>query len=337
MDLRPGDDRGSNRFDTRRAISGSDSVTFELITMGRLGVDLYPLQSGLALGDITTFGRFLGGSAANVAVAAARHGRRTALISRTGADEFGRYLRDELERLGVDNRFVSTVPSLPTPITFCEIHPPDHFPITFYRYPKAPDMEIRPEELDIDVIASSDLFWMTTTGLSDEPSRSAHHLALEARGEPGHTILDLDYREAFWDSPEEARGQIDEILAKVSIVVGNLRECEVAVGETDPVEIAKRLLDRGPRVVIVKLGPDGVMGFDESGTVSVGAIEVDVVNGLGAGDAFGGALCHGVLSGWSLGRTLEFANTAGAIVAGRLECSTAMPYTEEVLAALPEG
>lgn len=309
-------------------------MPFEVITMGRLGVDLYPLESGVALGDVTRFGRFLGGSAANVAVASARHGRNTALISRTGADEFGRYLREELERLGVSSRYVSAVPDLPTPITFCEIHPPDHFPITFYRYPKAPDMEIRPGELDPEAITDAGLFWVTTTGFSDEPSRSAHREALRIRGEREHTVLDLDYREAFWDSPDSARREISEIIGQVSIVVGNVTECEVAVGETDPVAIGDALLERGPRIAIVKLGPEGVMGFDETGVVSVPAVDVDVVNGLGAGDAFGGALCHGTLSGWSLQRTLEFANTAGAIVAGRLECSTAMPYTDEVLAAM---
>lgn len=310
-------------------------MAFEVITMGRLGVDLYPLESGVALGDVTKFGRFLGGSAANVAVASARHGRRTALISRTGADEFGRYLREELERLGVSSRYVSPVPDLPTPITFCEIHPPDHFPITFYRYPKAPDMEIRPEELDEGAITEAGLFWVTATGLSAEPSRSAHEDALRLRGGREHTVLDLDYREAFWDSPESARRQIAEVIDQVTIVVGNVTECQVAVGESDPVRIGEALLERGPRIAIVKLGPEGVMGFDDAGVVSVPAVDVDVVNGLGAGDAFGGALCHGLLSGWSLQRTLEFANTAGAIVAGRLECSTAMPYTDEVLAAMP--
>lgn len=309
-------------------------MPFEVITMGRLGVDLYPLESGVALGDVTRFGRFLGGSAANVAVASARHHRRTALISRTGADEFGRYLREELERLGVSSRYVTPVPGLPTPITFCEIHPPDHFPITFYRYPKAPDMEIRAEELDMEAIADCDLFWVTTTGLSDEPSRTAHKEALRARDGRGHTVLDLDYREAFWDGPDSARREISQIIDQVSIVVGNVTECEVAIGKTNPAEIAEALLERGPHTVIVKLGPRGVMGFDESGAVAVPAVHVDVVNGLGAGDAFGGALCHGILSGWSLEQTLEFANAAGAIVAGRLECSTAMPFTEEVLATM---
>lgn len=310
-------------------------MSFEVITMGRLGIDLYPLQSGVPLGSVTSFGRFLGGSAANVAVAAAMHGRRAALISRTGADDFGRFLRDELERLGVSSQFVSTVEWLPTPITFCEIHPPDHFPITFYRYPKAPDMEIEPDELDEEAVAGADLFWITTTGLSQEPSRSAHHRALRMRGEGRLTVLDLDYREQFWTSAEEARDELAEVLPAVDIVVGNLAECEVAVAESDPERAGRALLDRGPTTAVVKMGLEGVLGFESNGVVPVPPVEVDVVNGLGAGDAFGGALCHGLLAGWPLGRTLEFANTAGAIVASRLECSTAMPHTEEVMAAMP--
>jgi 5-dehydro-2-deoxygluconokinase len=310
-------------------------MSFEVVTMGRLGIDLYPLQSGVPLGSVTTFGRFLGGSAANVAVAAARHGRHTALISRTGADDFGRFLREELERLGVSSEYVTTVESLPTPITFCEIHPPDSFPITFYRYPKAPDMEIRADELDGDSIATAALLWITTTGLSDEPSRSAHHEALRMRGMAGLTVLDLDYREAFWRGAEEARREISRILPQVDVVVGNRAECKVATGESDPARAGELLARGGPSTVIVKLGPEGVMGFQSGEVVSVPPVEVEVVNGLGAGDAFGGALCHGLLAGWPLQRTLEVANTAGAIVATRLECSTAMPDTEEVLAAMP--
>jgi 5-dehydro-2-deoxygluconokinase len=309
-------------------------VTFEVITMGRLGIDLYPLQSGVPLGSVSSFGRFLGGSAANVAVAAARHGRRVALVSKTGADEFGRFLREELERLGVSSVFVSTVDHLPTPITFCEIHPPDHFPITFYRYPKAPDMEIEPEDLDEGEISAAHLFWITTTGLSDEPSRTAHHRALRMRGRTGQTVLDLDYRDQFWESEARARDEIAEVLPMVDVVVGNLTECEVAVGESDPERAASALMASGPGTAIVKMGPAGVLAADEAGVVTVAPAEVEVVNGLGAGDAFGGAICHGLLEGWPLGQTLEFANTAGAIVASRLECSTAMPYTDEVLAAM---
>lgn len=304
--------------------------------MGRLGVDLYPLQSGVGLEDVTSFGKFLGGTAANLAVAASLHGHSTALISRTGRDAFGRFLVRELERLGVDGRYVTAVDDLPTPITFCEIHPPDDFPITFYRYPKAPDMEIRAEELPRGEISEAGILWLTVSGLSDEPSRTAHLAALEARGGNGLTVLDLDYREDFWPSPEMARSRIGEVLGRVDVVVGNQTECRVAFGEEDPDRAAEAILATGAEVAIVKRGPEGVLARRGDVTVSVAPIEVEIVNGLGAGDAFGGALCHGLLSGWDLERTVRFANAAGAIVASRLECSTAMPTTEEVDALLKE-
>lgn len=311
-------------------------MSFDVIAIGRLGVDLYPLQSGVGLEDVESFGKFLGGTAGNLVVAAALHGRRTALISRTGDDAFGRFLVSELERLGVDARYVTPVPDLPTPITFCEIHPPDHFPITFYRYPKAPDMQIRSNELDLASIENAEILWLTVSGLSEEPSRSAHHAALAARGESGLTILDLDFRADFWDGPESARREIQRVLPDVDVVVGNQTECEVAVGESDPVTAAEALMSMGPDLAVVKRGPEGVLASRNGEVVSVPALEVDVVNGLGAGDAFGGALCHGLLAGWDLGRIIRFANVAGAIVASRLECSTAMPTTVEVEAAMEE-
>ncbi|HEX9623332.1 MAG TPA: PfkB family carbohydrate kinase, partial [Streptosporangiaceae bacterium] len=160
--------------------------------MGRVGVDLYPLQAGLSLADVTTFGKFLGGSATNVAVAAAKHGRRTAVITRTGDDPFGRFVHAALTALGVSDEFVSSVPGLPTPITFCEIFPPDNFPLWFYRFPKAPDLEIKADELDLDACRDAGVFWATVTGLSQEPSRDAHHAAWAARGRLPLTVLDLD-------------------------------------------------------------------------------------------------------------------------------------------------
>src|SRR5437764_8694330 len=141
--------------------------------MGRVSVDIYPLQVGVGLEDVETFGKYLGGSPTNVAVAAARHGHRTAVITRTGEDPFGRYIHTALRGYGVDDRFVTAVPGLPTPLAFCEIFPPDDFPLYFYRYPKAPDLEISAGELDHEAIQSAGVFWVTVTGLSQEPSRSA--------------------------------------------------------------------------------------------------------------------------------------------------------------------
>ena len=313
----------------------------EVVTIGRIGVDVYPHQVGVGLEDVTTFGKFLGGSATNVAVAAARLGRRTAVISRTGDDPFGRFVHASLRGFGVDDTWVTPVAGLPTPVTFCEIFPPDDFPLYFYRDPKAPDLCIEPGEIPADVVRGAGVFWATLTGLSEEPSRSAHERAWAIRGRRAHTVVDLDYRPMFWPDVESARAAAGLALENATIAIGNRQECEVAVGESDPERAAAALLDRGVEVAVVKQGPKGVLAVRRTagGVEShvVPPILVDVVNGLGAGDAFGGALCHGLLAGWPLRRTIELANAAGAIVAGRLECSTAMPTTTEVEAALAGG
>jgi 5-dehydro-2-deoxygluconokinase len=318
------------------AAASDDDAAFEVLTIGRVGVDLYPLQSGTRLQDVQTFGKFLGGSPTNVAVAAARHGRRSAVITRTGRDPFGIFIHQALRDLGVDDRFVTAVDGLPTPITFCEIFPPDDFPLFFYRYPMAPDLQIQESEIDLDAVRSASIYWSTMTGLSAEPSRRAHCAAWEARGRAPLTILDLDYRPTFWNDPGEAHAQMERVLAMVTIAVGNRLECEVAVGETDPDRAADALLDRGIELAIVKMGPEGVLARTHDARVEVAPFPVDVVNGLGAGDAFGGALCHGLLAGWPLERVLRFANAAGAMVASRLECSTAMPTSHEVERLLRE-
>lgn len=308
----------------------------DVLALGRLGVDIYPLQTGVGLESVETFGKFLGGSAANVAVAAARLGHDVRLVSRVGDDPFGRYLLAELERLGVDNRDVRVDDALKTPVTFCEVFPPNDFPLYFYRDPKAPDLNIAEDELDLAAVREARILWFTTTGLSVEPSRSTHHTALAARRE-GHTIFDLDYRPMFWASRDEARAQVDRALDHATVAVGNREECEVAVGETDPQRAADALLERGVELAIVKLGPAGVLAKTQDESVVVPPYPVDVVNGLGAGDAFGGSLCHGLLQGWGLEHILRFANIAGAIVASRLECSTAMPTSDEVERILAAG
>ena len=289
------------------------------------------------LEDVTSFGKFLGGSAANVSVAAAKYGHSAALISRVGNDPFGRFLLRELDRLGVDPRDVKVDEQFPTPVTFCEIFPPDDFPLYFYRQPKAPDLQIDNADLDLDAVRAAQIFWFTLTGLSEEPSRAAHHTALEARARKQHTILDLDYRPMFWADPAEATEQAAFGLAHSTVAVGNREECEVAVGEVEPDRAADALLERGIELAIVKQGPKGVLAKTRDERVEVAPHFVDVVNGLGSGDAFGGALCHGLLQGWDLERIFRFANVAGALVATRLECSTAMPNAAEIEEILAKG
>ena len=313
------------------------TAPYDLLTIGRTGVDIYPLDHGVGLEDVRTFEKFLGGSATNVAVAAARHGRRTAIITRTGRDPFGTFVARELRRLGVDDVFVEPVDGPPTPVTFCEIFPPDSFPLYFYRYPTAPDLLIDPDTLPLDAIRDARVYWSTVTGLSQEPSRAAHYRAWEARGRRRHTVLDLDWRPMFWADVEEGRAQASAAVEQVTIAVGNREECAVAVGESDPQRAADALLERGVELAIVKQGPKGVLAATADERVEVPTFPIKVVNGLGAGDAFGGALVHGLLHEWPLQRILEFANVAGAIVASRLECSTAMPSVAEVQASLAAG
>ncbi|MFE3186792.1 5-dehydro-2-deoxygluconokinase [Streptomyces violascens] len=382
--------------------------------MGRIGVDLYPLQTGVSLAKVSSFGKFLGGSPSNVAVAAARLGRRTAVVTRTGRDPFGEYLRTELGEFGVDARWVTPVDGLPTPVTFCEVFPPDDFPLYFYRLPKAPDLELRVGELDLAAIRAARIFWVTGTGLCAEPSRGATLAALGARRDsfptpplpetlrasssaaarwspgalpPGprssnaggaefgstagraeyaptapeaelgeraawdsqtglggdgalrrYTVFDLDWRPMFWEAPEVARTYYREALRHATVAVGNIDECEVATGEREPRAAAEALLAAGVELAVVKQGPKGVLAVHRDGAAAeVPPVPVDVVNGLGAGDAFGGALCHGLLAGWELEHVMRYANAAGAIVASRLACSSAMPYPAEVERVLEGG
>src|SRR5918997_4001276 len=301
----------------------------EVITMGRISVDLYPEQIGVPLAEVKTFAKSLGGSATNVAVAAARLGHRSAVITKVGDDSFGPYVRAALEGFGVDARYVGTDPDLRTPLAFCEIHPPDDFPLLFYREPKAPDSNIRAEDLDLEEISSTPLFWITGTGLSEEPSRSTTLGALEARS-GGITVIDLDYRPMLWESREETERWYREALRHATVAVGNQEEVEGAVGTGDPFEASRALLERALEPAVVKRGPEGVLARTAAGVGGAPPIEVEVVNGLGAGDAFGGALCHGLLSGWDPARMVRYANAAGAIVASRLACADDMPTRDEV-------
>ncbi|MBV8966026.1 MAG: 5-dehydro-2-deoxygluconokinase [Mycobacteriaceae bacterium] len=305
-------------------------TTVDALVIGRSGVDIYPLQVGVGLEDVVSFGKFLGGTAANVAVATARLGHSVALISGVGDDPFGRFVSRELSRLGVDGTHLVTDAGFPTPVTFCEMFPPDDFPLYFYRKPSAPDLQIRPRHIDPDLVRNARLYWSTVTGLCEEPSRSAHFAAWEARDHRPLTVLDLDWRPMFWESAAAAGEVIRSAVSTVTVAVGNRAECEVAIGENDPMRAADALLDLGVELAVVKQGAAGVLGRTRTETVTVPPIRVDVVNGLGAGDGFGGSLCHGLLEGWPLEKTLRYANAAGAIVASRLECSTAMPTAAEV-------
>jgi 5-dehydro-2-deoxygluconokinase len=307
----------------------------QVLTVGRIGVDLYPEQTGVPLSAVTTFARSLGGTATNVAVGATRLGHRAAVLTKVGPDEFGTYARQALEGFGVDTTYVGTAEELLTPVVFCALDPPEDPPLLFYRLPVAPDLTLTKDDVPWDLVRDVPVLWVTGTGVSTEPARQTQLDMLAHRGRPDaadgrFTVLDLDWRPMFWPSPQDARREYELMLEHVTVVVGNRAEVEVAVGTADPEEAARRLLDHGVELALVKKGAEGVLVATREGVSTVAPQLVDVVCGLGAGDAFGGALVHGLLSGWDPVRIAEYGNAAGAIVVAQLACADAMPTIEEL-------
>ena len=324
----------------------TETPELELLTVGRISVDLYAEQLQVPMREVASFRKSVGGTATNVAVAAARLGHRAAVFTRVGDDPFGHYIRWALANtFGVDVRYVSTDPSYRTPLAFATMEDPAEPSLTFYREPKAPDMEIRSDDVDRDTVTSVPILWVPASRLSAEPSRTTIHDLLAWRGRRTHTILDLDWRAQFWPDKATATAALDPVLDSVTMAIGNREECAVALGLTDsssdasknidPYQAADALLQRGLQAVVVKLGGDGVLVADAGGRRErIAPYPVEVVCGLGAGDAFGGAFCHGLLSGWDLARCARAGNAAGAIVASRLMCADDMPHAEEIDAAL---
>ena len=293
----------------------------EAAVLGRVGVDLYPNELETPLRAQRTLTRFVGGFAGNVATGLARLGVRTAIVSRVGDEGNGEFVRDVLEREGVDTRFLAVDPYWLTPPTFIEVWPPDRFPITFYRRPTAPDWQLGPEDFDADELAAAPLLYATGTGLAQSPSRETT-LAV-VRRHSGTTIFDLDWRPAIWDEPAEYPALAAEAAATADVVVGNEEEVAAAAGSPDP------LVTEGVAVVL-KRGERGATVFADGEEVDVPGFPVEVVNGLGAGDAFAAALGHGLLRGLSLVEAVRRGTVAGALVAARLACSEAMPRLEEL-------
>lgn len=314
----------------------------DVLVVGRVSVDLYPDVVGRPLADASTFRSAVGGTSANVAVAASRLGYRTALVTKVGDDPLGRYVRAALERHGVDASRVTTHPSLATPVVFIELDPATEPSIWFYRRPSAPDEFLTVDDLDLDVVRSVPVLWVTGGAMAFEPSATTMTAMLRERGRRAHTVLDIDYRPMFWPSPAAAGAAVRPLLDRVTVAVGNRDECAVTVGTADPELAARRMLDHGVTLAIVKMGSEGVLAMTADGSsVVVPPTPVEVVCGLGAGDAFGGSLVDGLrrgaTSGAALAEVLRRANAAGAIVASRLLCSDDMPTSDEIDVMLATG
>ncbi len=307
----------------------------DVLVVGRLLADIYPNQLRTPLSEVETFTRFVGGFAGNVATGLARLGVRTMMLSRVGDDGHGEYCRAFLEREGVDMSWVAVDPTYRTALAFCEAWPPDHFPITYYRTPSCPDWEITFDDFPAGEARQIPWALLTGTGLARSPSRDVHFGLAEERTAT-NTVLDLDWREMLWDGTRTYRSYVRALLPFVDVVIGNESEFQ-ALADGDPVDIARDVLERGPRIVVLKRGGHGVLALHDGLEEDIPGLPVEVVNGLGAGDAFGASLIEGLLRGIPVGEACRRGNAAGAIVASRLACSAAMPTRAEVDSLLESG
>jgi 5-dehydro-2-deoxygluconokinase len=303
-----------------------DRSMIDVAVLGRVGIDLYPNQLRTPLREVRTYTRFVGGFAGNVATGLARLGLSPAIVSRVGRDPHGDFVRDFLSREGVDVRFLGVDEHLHTPPTFCEVWPPYRFPITFYRYPTVPDWQLAPGDFDSGEVSAAPYLLATGTGLAQSPSRETTLAALEEH--QGVTIFDLDWRPTLWGQPDEYRELVQNAVRYADVVIGNEEEVDAAAGNP------QTLLDLGVSTLVLKRGERGALLLHKGTEVDVPGRPVEVVNGLGAGDAFVAAFVESLHARRPLEEAVWRGSVAGAIVASRLGCSEAMPRLDELEAEL---
>jgi len=300
-------------------------------------VDLYAVEPNVGFDGQQSFQKSVGGSPTNVAVAAAQLGHRVALATKVGDDAFGDYVRGRLLDWGVLTDFVGTQPGAQTPLAFAALTPPETPTVIFYRGPAAPDTMVAKTDVPDDVVTNARILWISQGSLAQGTTAETCLTWMGMRSRDQHTILDLDYRPSLWTDIESARAMATTAIGLASVVVGNREECAVAVGTDVPDDAADALLEAGVRLAIIKLGADGSLLATATERIRIPATPIDVVCGLGAGDAFGGALCHGLLNEWDLDRIGRTANAAGALVSTKLTCADAMPTVGELATMMGEA
>lgn len=308
---------------------------YDIITIGRAGIDLYSLDYYTPLEEVRRFARYVGGSAANVAVGAARLGLRSAIITRVSDDELGEYIIRQLSRMGVDTRFIKKDPEGKTGIVFAEIIPGRDGKFIFYRE-KASDLLLRVEDIDPEAVARTKSIVITGTGLSSEPSRGANYHAMELAREHGALIvLNLDWRPTLWRNVTESDRlrYYARAIEMADIVIGNRSEYVAATGEVSVEKAVGYIRSINRRAIMVMtLGGEGAMAITDKGDIiKAPPYIVEYLKGLGAGDGFIAGFMYGYLKGWDLYRSLRMGNAVGAIVVSRHSCSEAMPTLDETM------
>ncbi len=320
----------------------------DLICLGRAGVDFYAQQVGSRLEDVASFAKYIGGSSTNIACCSSRMGLRTALITRVGDEQMGEFIREQLQREGVDTRCVVTDPERLTALVVLGIKDQDTFPLIFYRENCA-DMAISVDDIDGSFIESSKALLITGTHLSTDHILNTSKKALSlARAASVKTVLDIDYRPVLWGLTSKGDGEtrfiasdsvtahLQSILPEFDLVVGTEEEVHIAGGSTDTLQALKNIRSVTHAVLVLKRGPYGASVYegeipeDLDNGVTVKGVTVDVLNVLGAGDAFISGFLRGWLNDEGYEQALRYANACGALVVSRHGCTPAMPTKPEL-------
>ena len=320
----------------------------DLICLGRAAVDIYAEQIGSRLEDVSSFAKYLGGSSGNIAYGTARLGLKSAMLTRVGNEHMGRFVKEELDRVGCDTSHVVTDEQRLTGLVLLGIKDQDTFPLIFYRNDCA-DMAVSSEDFDADFIGSAKALVITGTHFSTESTYATSKQAIQyAKERQTKCVLDIDYRPVLWGltnpgdgetrfiSNEAVTTHLQGILGDFDLIVGTEEEVHIAGGSTDTITALKKIRELSNATIVLKLGAQGctvlegsIPASEDDFVVHTG-VRVDVLNVLGAGDAF----MSGFLRGWIRGETPEqccnYANACGALVVSRHGCAPAIPSAEEL-------
>lgn len=329
--------------------------TYDLITMGRSGIDLYAQQVGAPFEEVQSFAAYVGGSPANIAVGARRLGLRSALLTAVSEDPVGDFILHFLEREGVETRFVPRKPGTRSGAVLLSMQPPDRFPLVHYRTNPA-DMQLTMDDVVAAPITESQMLLIAGTNLSGNPSRDATLFAAEQARRSGTGVaLDLDLRADQWYDPRAFGVAIRSVLRLTDVVIGTRDEIKAAVLEdASGVHVAHAqlsearvegdleaavatLLALGPAILVEKRGAAGARVHRADGTrLDVPGFPVTVQNTLGAGDAFAAGFLYGYIHGWDLYRAARLGNACGALLVTRHGCSASTPTYGEAIAFAEE-
>jgi len=326
-------------------------MTWDVLAMGRSSIDLYSQDIGAPFADINGFAAYVGGSPTNVSVGTRRLGLRSALLTAVGEDPVGDFVLAFLERERVETRFIPRKPGRRTSAVLLGIEPPDRFPLVFYR-DNCADIALSIDDVLAAPVGSCRALFITGTGLSREPSRSATVLAAQRARAAGATVyLDVDFRPDQWDDIRAFGVTLRLMVPDVDVVIGTEDEIKAAAVEQASVTVTgsqlsdsrvsgdleqavSRLRATGLPSLVVKRGLRGASVYTASEQVDAEPYPVEVLNTLGAGDAFASGLIYGRLQGWDWLACARFANAVGAIVVTRPACANSMPTLAEVQALM---